>query len=712
MSELGWGPGVVVLILSWAITLYTLWQMIEMHEMFPGKRFDRYHELGQAAFGENVGLYIMVPLQLLVKISACIVYMVTGGQSLKNVHDLALFRNCLGSLSEEACHGRCFHTFGNKVEENILESLTKPKALAIVANVFVVLHLLGSYQVYAMPVFDMAESVMIKKWHFRPTKVLRYSIRWTFVAATMSIAVALPYFSALLSFFGGFVFAPTTYFIPCIMWLILKKPKRFSASWCTNWSCIIVGIVLMIIAPIGGLAKLIGHIRKCAMANGVQNQDLGEEDQSFGLEDWLPITASRNANWYYSAFHNVAAIVGAGVLALPYAMSELGWGPGVLVLILSWVITLYTLWQMIEMHEMFEGQRFDRYHELGQEAFGKRLGLYIVVPLQLLVEISVCIVYMVTGGKSLKNVHDLAVGDKTCTKIKVEHFILIFASSQFVLSLLKNFNSISGVSLVAAVMSVSYSTIAWVASVEKHATDDVDYGYRKRTTSVPFAFLSALGEMAFAYAGHNVVLEIQATIPSTPENPSKQPMWKGAIVAYIIVAICYFPVALAGFWTFGNKVEENILESLTKPTPLIIVANMFVVVHLLGSYQVYAMPVFDMIESVMIKKWHFSPTRVLRFTIRWSFVAATMGVAVRLPYFSALLSFFGGFVFAPTTYFIPCIMWLILKKPKRFGASWCINWSCIILGMVLMIIAPIGGLVKLIDHLKKGDLRNIKCITT
>lgn len=125
-----------------------------------------------------------------------------------------------------------------------------------------------------------------------------------------------------------------------------------------------------------------------------------------------------------------------------------------MVLILSWVITLYTLWQMIEMHEMFEGQRFDRYHELGQAAFGKKLGLYIIVPLQLLVEISVCIVYMVTGGKSLKNVHDLAVGDDNCTTMRIQHFILIFASSQFLLSLLKNFNSISGVSLVAAVMSV------------------------------------------------------------------------------------------------------------------------------------------------------------------------------------------------------------------------------------------------------------------
>ncbi|KAL1211263.1 Lysine histidine transporter-like 4 [Cardamine amara subsp. amara] len=445
----------------------------------------------------------------------------------------------------------------------------------------------------------------------------------------------------------------------------------------------------------------------------MQDQDL-VEDQSFDLEDWLPITASRNANWYYSAFHNVTAIVGAGVLGLPYAMSELGWGPGVVVLILSWVITLYTLWQMIEMHEMFEGKRFDRYHELGQAAFGKDLGLYIIVPLQLLVEISVCIVYMVTGGKSLKNVHDVAVGDNCTkmTKMTIRHFILIFASSQFVLSLLNNFNSISGVSLVAAVMSVSYSTIAWVASLRTDVTGTaVEYGYKKRTNSVsvPLAFLSALGEMAFAYNGHNVVLEIQATIPSTPEKPSKRPMWKGAIVAYIIVAFCYFPVALVGFHTFGNNVKENIFESLTKPKALVIVANMFVVIHLLGSYQVYAMPVFDMIESVMIKKCHFSPTSVLRFTIRWTFVAATMSIAVALPYFSALLSFFGGFVYAPTTYFMPCIIWLILKKPKRFSLSWFINWMCIILGVLLMIIAPIGGLAKLIYNIRKGTLLRTKC---
>lgn len=48
-------------------------------------------------------------------------------------------------------------------------------------------------------------------------------------------------------------------------------------------------------------------------------------DEEKNIDKWLPITSSRNARWWYSAFHNVTAMVGAGVLTLPYAMSELGW---------------------------------------------------------------------------------------------------------------------------------------------------------------------------------------------------------------------------------------------------------------------------------------------------------------------------------------------------------------------------------------------------
>lgn len=417
------------------------------------------------------------------------------------------------------------------------------------------------------------------------------------------------------------------------------------------------------------------------------------------IDAWLPITSSRNAKWWYSAFHNVTAMVGAGVLSLPYAMANLGWGPGVVILILSWIITLYTLWQMVEMHEMVPGKRFDRYHELGQYAFGEKLGLYIVVPQQLVCEVGVDIVYMVTGGRSLQKIHKLACKD--CKEIKTSFFIMIFASSHFVLSHLPNFNSITGVSLAAAVMSLSYSTIAWGASAHKGLQKDVVYGYKGHTrTDTVFNFFNALGDVAFAYAGHNVVLEIQATIPSESGKPSKGPMWKGVVFAYIVVAMCYFPVAFVGYYVFGNNVEDNILISLEKPTWLIIAANAFVVIHVIGSYQIYAMPVFDMIETLLVKKLNFKPTWYLRFTTRNIYVAFTMFVAITFPFFGALLGFFGGFVFAPTTYFLPCTMWLAVYKPKKFGLSWTTNWICIFFGVLLMILAPIGGLRNIIQQAK------------
>jgi hypothetical protein len=109
---------------------------------------------------------------------------------------------------------------------------------------------------------------------------------------------------------------------------------------------------------------------------------------------------------------------------------------------------------MVEMHEMVPGKRFDRYHELGQEAFGPKLGLWIVVPQQLIVQVGVDIVYMVTGGKSLQKFYTLVCKGNCNLKKHTSLWIVIFGSVHFFLSQLPNFNSISGISLAAAIMSL------------------------------------------------------------------------------------------------------------------------------------------------------------------------------------------------------------------------------------------------------------------
>lgn len=409
---------------------------------------------------------------------------------------------------------------------------------------------------------------------------------------------------------------------------------------------------------------------------------------------WLPEedSAPRQARWWYSTFHIVTAMIGAGVLSLPYAMAYLGWVPGTMVLLVSWGITLNTMWQMIELHESVPGTRFDRYLDLGRHAMGPRLGPWVVLPQQLIVQVGCNIVYMVTGGKCLKKFMEMACTTH-CVRLRQSYWICVFGSVHFFLSQLPNFNSVAAISLAAAIMSLSYSTIAWGGSLHHGRGEDVSYAY-KHSGSIDYMFrvFNALGEISFAFAGHAVVLEIQATVPSTPERPSKIPMWKGAVGAYCINAACYFPVALIGYWAFGQAVEDNVLISLQRPEWLIAAANLMVVIHVIGSYQVFAMPVFGLLETMVEQRFNFPPGFVLSLITRSAYVAFTLFLGVTFPFFGDLLGFFGGFGFAPTSYFLPSVIWLIMKKPKRFSTKWLVNWACICIGVFIMMASTIGGL--------------------
>lgn len=50
---------------------------------------------------------------------------------------------------------------------------------------------------------------------------------------------------------------------------------------------------------------------------------------------------------------------------------------------------------------------------------------------------------------------------------------------------------------------------------------------------------------------------MQGTMPSSTKSPSRLPMWNGVKFAYLIIALCLFPLAIAGYWAYGNSVRNN-----------------------------------------------------------------------------------------------------------------------------------------------------------
>ncbi|EFJ38383.1 hypothetical protein SELMODRAFT_402247 [Selaginella moellendorffii] len=62
--------------------------LIEMHETEHGRRFDRYHELGQHVLGHHLGFWLIAPLQAIAQVGIDKVYIVAGANSLEHVYSL------------------------------------------------------------------------------------------------------------------------------------------------------------------------------------------------------------------------------------------------------------------------------------------------------------------------------------------------------------------------------------------------------------------------------------------------------------------------------------------------------------------------------------------------------------------------------------------------------------------------------------------------
>ncbi|XP_020084197.1 lysine histidine transporter-like 8 [Ananas comosus] len=421
---------------------------------------------------------------------------------------------------------------------------------------------------------------------------------------------------------------------------------------------------------------------------------------------WLPITESRDGNAYYSAFHILSSGIGFQALMLPVAFTILGWAWGVICLTLAFVWQLYTLWLLVHLHESVPSIRYCRYLHLVKTIFGPKLGKCMAQFPIMYLSAGTCTALIVIGGGSMKLFFEITCGPARVSRpLTSVEWYLVFVCLAVVLAQLPNLNSMAFVSLVGAATAVLYCTMIWVISVSKGRLPEVSYHPVRGKSDVDgmLNVLNALGIIAFAFRGHNLVLEIQATMPSTLKRPSHVPMWRGVGAAYLLIALCMYPVAIGGFWAYGNLIPSNgIVSAMHKfhshdiSRGVLGLTTLLIIVNCLSSYQIYAMPPFDNLEAAYMSVANKPCPRWLRSGFRAFFGSLTFFVAVALPFLSELAGLLGG-IALPVTLAYPCFMWILTKKPRRYGGMWCTNWFLGSLGMGLSVLLIIGGIWRIVD---------------
>ncbi|KAK6939046.1 Amino acid transporter, transmembrane domain [Dillenia turbinata] len=422
---------------------------------------------------------------------------------------------------------------------------------------------------------------------------------------------------------------------------------------------------------------------------------------------WLPITESRKGNAYYAAFHTLCSGIGIQALVLPVAFPILGWAGGIVCLTVAFVWQMYTFYLLVKLHESTEtGMRYSRFVQLFSITFGDKMGkIFALFPIMYLSG-GACVALIIVGGSTLKLFMQIIWGAGTANTLTTVEWYLVFTSAAVLLSQLPNLNSIAGVSLIGAVAAIGYCTIMWVVAVTEGRVDGVSYDPLRAENKVTWIFdiLNALGIIAFAFRGHNLTLEIQATMPSSEKNPSYKPMWRGVKVAYFIIAMCLFPLAIGGYWAYGQKIPENggmltaIYQYHGQDTSQAVLglASSFVIINAVSSFQIYGMPMFDNMESQYTRRKKQPCPWWLRSLFRTMFGYGCFFIAVAIPFLGSFAGLIGG-IALPVTFAYPCFLWLKIKKPKKFGIIWWLNWVLGLFGMVLSGVLTAAGVFVVID---------------
>lgn len=422
---------------------------------------------------------------------------------------------------------------------------------------------------------------------------------------------------------------------------------------------------------------------------------------------WLPVTESRGGNARYAAFHSLNAGLGFQALLLPLAFPDLGWSWGIISLTIAYFWQLYTLWILVKLHEAVPGRRYNRYVELAQAAFGEKMGMWLALFPTIYLSAGTATALILVGGETMKLFFQIVCGPLCSPNpITTVEWYLVFTSLAVILSQLPNLNSIAGLSLIGGATAIMYCTMSWVLSVSQPRPPTVSYD---PVTSNSFglslfSILNALGIIAFAFRGHNLALEIQATMPSTFKHPAHVPMWRGAKVAYLLIAMCLFPVAVGGYWAYGNMVppggmlaalyafhSHDISQGVLATTCLLVVLNC------LSSFQIYSMPVFDSFEAYYTGRTNRPCSAWVRSGFRVFYGFLSLFISVALPFLSSLAGLLGGLTL-PVTFAYPCFMWICVKKPERFSFSWYLNWGLGLLGTAFSLAFSLGGVWSIVNN--------------
>ncbi|XP_013626757.1 PREDICTED: amino acid transporter ANTL1 [Brassica oleracea var. oleracea] len=384
-------------------------------------------------------------------------------------------------------------------------------------------------------------------------------------------------------------------------------------------------------------------------------------------EDTPLLGKERPLSSQFKTFANVfIAIVGAGVLGLPYAFKRTGWLMGVLTLFSVAALITHCMMLLVHIRRKLGAAYIGSFGDLGFAVCGP-LGRFLVDILIILSQAGFCVGYLIFIGTTLANLFN------PTTTLTLRHVspksLYIWGCFPFQLGLnsVKTLTHLAPLSIFADVVDLGAMAVVIV--------EDVKIAVEQRPDVVAFGgmsvFFYGMGVAVYAFEGVGMVLPLES------EMKDKEKFGKVLALSMGIIALIFGAFGVLGYMAFGDETMDIITANLG-PGLVSSLVKLGLCINLFFTFPLMMNPVFEIVErrfwSGMYCVW-----------LRWLLVLAVTMVALLVPNFADFLSLVGSSVCCALGFVLPALFHLMVFKDEIGWKQQTFNSGIVLLGFVLAV---------------------------
>ncbi|KAA8535919.1 hypothetical protein F0562_028397 [Nyssa sinensis] len=374
-------------------------------------------------------------------------------------------------------------------------------------------------------------------------------------------------------------------------------------------------------------------------------------------------------------FANVfIAIVGAGVLGLPYTFMRTGWITSLIMIFSVASLTYYGMMLLVQTRRKLESvngfAKISSFGDLGFAACGP-IGRCTVDVMIVLSQAGFCVGYLIFIGNTLANLYN----SPTLAALKANPKIWGITAKSFYIwgcfPFQLGLNSIPTLTLLAP-LSI-FADIVDLGAMGVVLVEDVLVFMKQRPAVEAFGGLSmffyGLGVAVYSFEGIGMALPLES------EMKDKNKFGKVLGLTMLFTALLYGAFGALGYFAFGENTQDIITANLGKGL-LSNLVQLGLCVNLFFTFPLMMNPVYEVVER---RFWD----GMYCLWMRWLLVLGVILVALFIPNFADFLSLVGSSICCTLGFVLPALFHYMVFKEEMGWKGVVSDLGIIILGVAL-----------------------------